>query len=84
MLALLCLRADGTLDQRKVRELIKVFRPDRDGKLSLVDFVRSIDAVYRELRLLRASVANSSKVRVSESSRFHCEAVVLTFVRSGF
>jgi 1,4-dihydroxy-2-naphthoate octaprenyltransferase len=27
-----------------------------------VDFVKSIDEVYKELRLLRASVANSSKI----------------------
>jgi len=28
----------------------------------MIDFVKSVDAVYRELRLLRASVNNSSKI----------------------
>lgn len=63
VLATLGVQPDGSLDQQKVVELIRLFRPDRDGTLSMVDFVRSIDKVYREIRLLRASVNNSSKVR---------------------
>jgi hypothetical protein len=63
VLATLGVFPDGSLDQDKLVELIRIFRPDRDGTLSVVDFVKSIDAVYRELRLLRASVNNSTKVR---------------------
>jgi hypothetical protein len=54
-LALLGLKSDGTLDQAKLKDLIRLFRPERDGSLSLVDFVKSIDAVYKEIRMLRAS-----------------------------
>jgi hypothetical protein len=61
-LARIALHRDGELDEDKVKELIRVFRPDRDGALSLLDFARSIDAVYKELRLLRATVASSSKI----------------------
>jgi hypothetical protein len=63
VLATLGVFPDGSLDQDKLVDLIRIFRPDRDGTLSVVDFVKSIDAVYRELRLLRASVNNSTKVR---------------------
>lgn len=63
VLAKLGIHSDGRIDQQKLKELIRLFRPDRDGTLSMVDFVKSIDTVYRELRLLRASVDNSSKVR---------------------
>lgn len=62
VLATIGVFSDGTLDQGKLVELIRLFRPDRDGTLSMVDFVRSIDKVYKEIRLLRASVTNSSKV----------------------
>jgi hypothetical protein len=40
------------LDQEKAKELIRIFRPERNGAISLVNFVSSIDAVYKELRLL--------------------------------
>lgn len=61
-LALSSIHRDGTLDDHKLRELIKVFRPDREGNLTLLDFCKSVDAVYKELRLFRASVANAARV----------------------
>ena len=42
--------------------MVKLFRPDREGNLTLLDFAKSVDSVYKELRLLRASVANSSRM----------------------
>lgn len=50
----------GDLDEKKLKDLVKIFRPERDGTLSLLEFVRSIDRVYKDLRLLRASIRNSS------------------------
>jgi hypothetical protein len=50
------------LDEKALKGLVKIFRPDRDGTLSLVEFVRSIDRVYKDLRLLRASIRNSSRI----------------------
>ncbi len=41
ILGLVALQPDGTLDQKKLKTLIKVFRPNRDGVLSLIDFVKS-------------------------------------------
>lgn len=52
----------GELNKDKAIDLIRTFRPDRDGGISMVDFVKSIDAVYKELRMLRATVAGSSKI----------------------
>lgn len=43
-------------------ELVKLFRPDREGNLTMVDFVRSIDSVYRTYRLLIASIDNSGQI----------------------
>ena len=62
ILALLGVTRHGDLDQEKLKELIRLFRPERDGTVSLLDFVKSIDAIYKELRMLRAAVANSSKI----------------------
>jgi hypothetical protein len=47
ILASLAIADNGNLDELKVKEIIKLFRPDRQGKLSLVDFVRSVDVVYK-------------------------------------
>ena len=50
------------LDDVKLKELVKVFRPERDGTLDKLGFVRSVDQVYKDLRLLRASIRNSSQI----------------------
>ena len=47
-LALLGLQRDGTLNQAKLKEMIRLFRPNRDGSLSILEFVKSIDTVYKE------------------------------------
>jgi hypothetical protein len=61
-IAVLAVLGDGTMDQDKLKDLVRLFRPDRDGNLSLLDFVKSIDTVYKTIRLLRASVRNSMKI----------------------
>lgn len=61
-LALLAVGKDGSLDEEKLKAVVRLFRPDRQGYLSLVDFAKSIDSCYKEMRLLKASVASSSKV----------------------
>jgi hypothetical protein len=52
----------GNLDMKMAKELINVFRPTREGDISLVEFVKSVDTVYKEIRKLRASIANDGKV----------------------
>jgi hypothetical protein len=34
---------DGSYEKQKIRFLIKVFRPDRLGEITKLDFVQSID-----------------------------------------
>jgi hypothetical protein len=60
-MALLALSDEG-LDQQKAKNLVKLFRPDRDGSLTMLDFVKSIDSVYKEFRMLQASIENSSQI----------------------
>lgn len=62
VLALATIQPDGTMDVTKLKDMIRLLRPDRDGKLGMVDFVKSVDSVYKESRLLRASVRNSEKI----------------------
>lgn len=54
--------AKGDLNQKEAKRLIRLFRPSRDGTLSKIDFVKSCDNVYKELRLLQASIANSTQI----------------------
>lgn len=61
-IAVVATREDGSVDEDKMKELLRLFRPDREGKLSMLDFVRSIDGVYKSMRLLRASVENSGQI----------------------
>ena len=50
------------IDPAKMKDLIRLFRPSRDGKLTMLEFVKSVDTVYKSLRLLRASISNSSQI----------------------
>jgi hypothetical protein len=61
-LAQVAIAPNGKLDEVLAKNLIHFFRPDRNGNLTLLDFAKSIDECYKELRLLRASVAASSKM----------------------
>ena len=61
-IALLALDEHGNLDQTKAKSLVKIFRPDRQGRLKVLDFVKSVDAVYKEFRLLAATIENSSQI----------------------
>ena len=43
VLCLIAKDAEGNIDRNTVRELIRVFRPNRNGQLSKLDFVKSVD-----------------------------------------
>jgi hypothetical protein len=58
----LALKQDGEIDTERMKDLIKLFRPDRQGHLTMIDFAKSCDTVYKEMRLLRASIANSGQI----------------------
>jgi hypothetical protein len=42
VLGLVALNPDSSLNQEKLKALIKVLRPGRNGRLSLIDFVKSV------------------------------------------
>lgn len=62
IIALLAADEEGYLDHQKKTELKRLFRPDRNGNLSMLAFVQSCDAIYKRLRFFRASVGNSSVI----------------------
>eukprot|EP00934_Nitzschia_sp_Nitz4_P000590 Nitzschia sp. Nitz4//scaffold1_size375055//116805//120596//NITZ4_000247-RA/size375055-augustus-gene-0.711-mRNA-1//-1//CDS//3329540958//590//frame0 len=53
---------DGNINSVTAKELVRLFRPDRNGQLSKLDFVKSIDSVYKNLRLLLASIKNATQI----------------------
>lgn len=61
-ISLSALREDGTMDEKKAKMLVKVFRPDRDGELSLIDWVKSVDKIYKNIRIFRAALQNSAQI----------------------
>jgi hypothetical protein len=61
-LSAIALEKDSTLDQAKVKKLSRVFRPNRNGELSVLDWCKSCDAVYKEMRFLSSSIHNASQI----------------------
>lgn len=53
---------DGTSNKKKVLELVKLFRPHPNGEITKMEFVKSIDSVYKRLRLVLAKINNSSQI----------------------
>ena len=42
---------NGKLSKEKARSLIRLFRPDRQGYLTLLDFVKSCDKIYKKVKV---------------------------------
>ena len=61
-MSLVALDQNDSIDDAKMKRLIRLFRPDRSGKLSKLDFVKSVDSVYKKFRMLRASIYNSGQI----------------------
>ena len=83
-LGLIAIKDNGDIDQVKVRDLVKVFRPRRDGVLTMLDFVKSTDSVYKEFRLLQASIQNSSQIDIAFENILNVffYAVLITIILS--
>jgi hypothetical protein len=63
-------REDNTVDRAKLKILARVFRPGRNGELTVLEWCKSCDAVYREMRFLSSSIHSASQV-----SFFHCSSM---------
>ena len=53
---------DGVYDRDISLALVRLFRPNRDDCLTMLNFVQSCDWMYKKVRYLRASVANSTLI----------------------
>lgn len=53
---------DGVYDRDVSLALVRLFRPNRDDCLTMLNFVQSCDWMYKKVRYLRASVANSTLI----------------------
>jgi len=54
--------SDGVKDKKKVSELVRLFRPNRAGEITKLEFIKSIDSVYKQLRLILANINSSSQI----------------------
>jgi len=83
-IALVSLDEEGLIDQPKAKELVKLFRPDRDGRLTMLDFVKSVDSVYKEFRLLQATIDNSTRIDQAFENLFNIVfyVIVVTVILS--
>jgi hypothetical protein len=61
-IAVLALDADGKLQKDKTRAMIRLFRPDREGYLTELDFVKSCDHLYRRARMFRATTLKAAQL----------------------
>lgn len=62
VIATLAVNRDQSVHTDKLKALIRLFRPHRDGHLAKLDFLKSVDKVYKDFRLLQASIENSGSV----------------------
>ena len=62
VIGVLAYNPDGSFDDRKAKELVNLFRPDKHDEISLLAFVQSCDSAYKKLRYLRASISNSTLI----------------------
>lgn len=56
----IAMNSDGSLNAQRMKHLVKVLRPNKDKQLTLIDFARSVDNVYRELKTLAAGIRNAT------------------------
>jgi small-conductance mechanosensitive channel len=62
VIAALAYDDDGELNEERAQLFLKVFMPDKDDNITQLAFVQNVDTVYKNLKFLRASIMNSSKI----------------------
>jgi len=68
ILAFLAMDEENSLDEELLKDLVSLFRPERDGSISMLNFCKSIDMIYKELRKLRASIENEAHLNSAAES----------------
>jgi hypothetical protein len=51
-LAITAQDGEGKLDRTKLKQLAKLIRPDSEGNIGILDFVKSCDGIYKEVNIL--------------------------------
>ena len=59
-ISILAVNEYGDLSEEKTKPFVRLFPPDGNGTLTMLDFVKSCDEIYRKFRTFRAALANSS------------------------
>jgi len=70
-ISLIALGDNGEIDEKKIKSLIKLLRPNKDGNLSRLDFVKSCDRLYKRIRMLRAAIESSGKIDHAAKNLFN-------------
>lgn len=52
----------GRLSKTESSRLFETLSPDKNGNITLLDFVKSVDAVYRDIRTLTSSIDNACQI----------------------
>ena len=59
---------------------MRLLRPNETGSVSMSEFVKRVDEVYRELRLLDANIMNDLSLDESLDSVTSCVLIAVTIV----
>ena len=61
-IASLAVDEKGDFVKEKGRSLMHLFRPDRDGNITMLNFIQACDNVYKDVRTLTATINNSAQL----------------------
>lgn len=72
---------NGSIDPAKLQRLVQLLRPNKEMVIDAICFARSVDKVYRELKMLVAGIRNASAGKLNyfvPSTRYRPCALMLT------
>lgn len=61
-LLIVALNDDGSLDRAKAKTLKRLFKPNRHGDISVLDFIKTCNEVYKRIKMFRARTLNSAQL----------------------
>ena len=62
IIAIIAIDDNGGVDKEEVRSLIAIFRPDREGNINLLKFLQGCDSIYKDIKMLSATIINSTQM----------------------
>ncbi len=58
----IAIKEDGRYDREKVKALKRLFHPRRNGDITLLDFMKACNDVYKRIKMFRAKTLNSAQL----------------------